>query len=426
MDTYTHFVFDDCLVSPVNEYKAKKITTQNIKQFGFNSIEDLNTQYPGFPLTCKNTILKYKIAYDNNISDRIYLQNLAEYDKNPLKCKREECPNHLSYKQKKTRNKFCSSSCSAMVNNKGKINNPKGIGLNHEPKKNKKVKIKVVKEKRIKLPKLPNPKIIKVQEYPRMTNYLKISIENILGRNYIDREDINLIKNVIIQHINDDLMTPNEIKQMYNLPYQNIHDLISSVLKIPTRTLLEAQKILRERRKDNLDEKSIYYLECRFSFDVYKYPKIIGYDLLQRYRFIPPDISYIDRMKEIFLHRDHMISISYGWKNNIPSEIISHPANCHIMFEKDNISKGDGISITLEELKERIEKWDDDISYIPEQMILQPNRLPKSEEHKEKIRQKNIGKKTYNDGIKNHIVFAGENPEPHWVLGTLKSLKRTK
>ncbi len=57
--------------------------------------------------------------------------------------------------------------------------------------------------------------------------------------------------------------------------------------------------------------------------------------------------------------RDHLLSRRYGFDNNIDPEIISHPANCEIVLNSENIRRArtnDNI-ITLEELLERIENW---------------------------------------------------------------------
>ena len=54
-----------------------------------------------------------------------------------------------------------------------------------------------------------------------------------------------------------------------------------------------------------------------------------------------------------------MISRNYGWLNNIPPEVIAHPANCEMIIQSNNTSKGTKCSITLEELYERIEHWSD-------------------------------------------------------------------
>lgn len=57
--------------------------------------------------------------------------------------------------------------------------------------------------------------------------------------------------------------------------------------------------------------------------------------------------------------RDHLLSRRYGFENNIPTWIISHPANCEIVLHSENVrrsSSNDNL-ITLEELLERIENW---------------------------------------------------------------------
>ena len=50
-----------------------------------------------------------------------------------------------------------------------------------------------------------------------------------------------------------------------------------------------------------------------------------------------------------------MISIKFGYRNNIDTSFICHPANCKLLPHNDNISKHDKCSISLDVLKERIE-----------------------------------------------------------------------
>jgi hypothetical protein len=47
---------------------------------------------------------------------------------------------------------------------------------------------------------------------------------------------------------------------------------------------------------------------------------------------------------------DHIVSVSYGYKNNIPIEIISHPCNLRLIKWEENISKFDKNGMTLDEL----------------------------------------------------------------------------
>ena len=44
--------------------------------------------------------------------------------------------------------------------------------------------------------------------------------------------------------------------------------------------------------------------------------------------------------------------------NRVDPKVISHPANCQLLKHSDNARKHSKISLTLEELLERIKKWD--------------------------------------------------------------------
>ena len=52
-----------------------------------------------------------------------------------------------------------------------------------------------------------------------------------------------------------------------------------------------------------------------------------------------------------------MISVRYGFDNKIDPAIISHPANCQLLRQGDNASKGSANSIKIEDLLERIKTW---------------------------------------------------------------------
>jgi len=56
--------------------------------------------------------------------------------------------------------------------------------------------------------------------------------------------------------------------------------------------------------------------------------------------------------------RDHMFSVREGFEKGIDSKIISHPANCRLMIHNENISKNKKSVITIEELLDRIEKFE--------------------------------------------------------------------
>ena len=104
----------------------------------------------------------------------------------------------------------------------------------------------------------------------------------------------------------------------------------------------------------SLSEKKRYRYECQFKFSLNEYPGKFDFSLVEKYGWYkasnrgnnPTGVS-----------RDHMISVDYGWKNNILSEIISHPANCQLLPHNENLEKKEKCSITIEELYDRMKNW---------------------------------------------------------------------
>jgi hypothetical protein len=94
-----------------------------------------------------------------------------------------------------------------------------------------------------------------------------------------------------------------------------------------------------------------------------------------------------------------MISIKFGYDNQIDSKIISHPANCHIMLAKDNFSKNNSSSITIEDLTNRINAWDknEQLPYAGRIKI----GLIKSESHRANLAKANKNLRTYTNGYIN-------------------------
>ncbi len=97
-----------------------------------------------------------------------------------------------------------------------------------------------------------------------------------------------------------------------------------------------------------------YRLSCRFNFNVYDYPEHFDLSLIERFGMY----SVSNRGGNLDgISRDHMVSVRYGFDNDISPEIISHPANCELLTQRDNSAKRTKCSITIDELLERIECW---------------------------------------------------------------------
>lgn len=112
---------------------------------------------------------------------------------------------------------------------------------------------------------------------------------------------------------------------------------------------------IREKNTNAKCTKRKYKEACRFMFDVYDYPDEFDLLLIQQYGWYSAT-NYADNPNGV--SRDHMYSVSAGYKNNIPASVIAHPANCRLLLQSDNFKKLGDCSITLDELYERIRLWE--------------------------------------------------------------------
>lgn len=113
-------------------------------------------------------------------------------------------------------------------------------------------------------------------------------------------------------------------------------------------------KCKRKSDSKRLNEYQKYKKECEFKFNLSDYPDEFNFLLIEEYGWYKAK----NRGNNINgVSRDHMISINYGYNNNIDPKIISHPANCELMRHTENIKKNYRNSISLDELIIKIERW---------------------------------------------------------------------
>lgn len=104
------------------------------------------------------------------------------------------------------------------------------------------------------------------------------------------------------------------------------------------------------------DAFSNYRSDCAFRFNLSDFPAEFDFILIEQYGWY----KAANRGNNLNgVSRDHMISVKYGFSNNIDPKIIAHPANCRLVRQSENSSKHDKCSIALDELLERIKIWDD-------------------------------------------------------------------
>lgn len=102
-----------------------------------------------------------------------------------------------------------------------------------------------------------------------------------------------------------------------------------------------------------------YRSKSKFKFNLADYPKEFDFKLIKKHGWYSPT-NKKNNLNGV--SRDHIISVKFGHDNNLPPEIISHPANCQLLVHSNNVSKHSRCDISLEDLKSKIVVWN--IKYL--------------------------------------------------------------
>lgn len=298
---YNFYLRGDYIISPKNSYSCKRITKQNIKQFGFNSIEELLKDYPGFPLVSekyrqnlvKNSA-KGKISIHIQVNDKI-----EQYNLNPKKCK--QCNTPITYDRR--RNNYCNQSCSASYNNRLK---------NISEKQREKAKNHMIA--------LNHNRLSRKHEIP--IKYNKCIVCN---------NDIPRQLRIKICH------TCKSKKLSKTYSYDNNGKRICKI----------SIHIGQTGRKE-------YRRLCNFALNKKDYPSLYDNTLLKTYGWYSPSNKNNNLTGVSF---DHLYRVEDGFKNNVPPEIMKHPANAELVPHNINQLRQKS-TITLDELLLRIQLWD--------------------------------------------------------------------
>jgi hypothetical protein len=240
------------------------------------------------------------------------------YLSNPTKCTHCETP----LKYQKRNNKFCSQSCAASHNNTGRIST---VEANQKRAKALRGKIKAscslcgkgtASKTEPKICQRCNRKLSKQVKLTTQNSRKKLVVPTISG------------------------------------PFSKIYYCICkfSGTKFISNRCIQVHPNLARTLKE-------YKYSCRFLFGLQSYPVWFKYasELINQHGWYKPTNKGNNLSG---CSRDHLYSITDGWKNNVPPEIIRHPANCEIVPHKTNQSKGLKSSITLSELYQRIEDFE--------------------------------------------------------------------
>jgi hypothetical protein len=112
---------------------------------------------------------------------------------------------------------------------------------------------------------------------------------------------------------------------------------------------------VKNKKRVNTDDYVRYKLDCKFKFNLSEYPNEFDFSLIEKYGWYKAKNNGNNLGG---VSRDHMLSVSEGYKLSIDPYFLSHPANCKLMVHSENISKNKKSSITKEELIEKVTNWD--------------------------------------------------------------------
>lgn len=115
-----------------------------------------------------------------------------------------------------------------------------------------------------------------------------------------------------------------------------------------------SKECYKNYRRRNMSAFKIYKCDCLFAFSLNSFPNEFNFKLIKQHGWYKPK----NRGNNLNgVSRDHMYSICDGFNNSIDPYLISHPANCKLVLQKDNSTKHKKSSITLFELKNRVALW---------------------------------------------------------------------
>jgi hypothetical protein len=101
---------------------------------------------------------------------------------------------------------------------------------------------------------------------------------------------------------------------------------------------------------------SLYRHQCNFKFALNQFPSEFDFSLIKDRGWYKAK----NRGNNLYgVSRDHIFSVNEAFKQQIDPYYISHPANCKLLLQSDNVSKSDECGITFEELKNKVQKWNE-------------------------------------------------------------------
>jgi len=116
----------------------------------------------------------------------------------------------------------------------------------------------------------------------------------------------------------------------------------------------ECSTLLRRKKySESAEDFKIYRSLSQFKFNLKDYG--FDFNLVEKHGWY----SAKNRGDNVDgVSRDHMFSVKEGFRRLVNPLLLAHPANCQLIVNRNNQSKCDDCSITIEELEKRIKDFD--------------------------------------------------------------------
>ena len=262
------------------------------------------------------------------------------------------------FKKSKTKNFFCSHTCSASFNNKNRKRTEESREKTRESLK------KFYSNKETKQSKTSNICKICGHEVCNEHNLCKaISVrlrtlkklgfdESKIGTDDVF-DELERIKHIFIDLYINQHKTLQYIADQYNINVKTVFNYVD-FFGIEHRSMTESiDNFYNETiyKKSSPNHRKIYQRKTKFNYKTEGFEKCEGYEDLLKYG------RYHPTKNPNGYDGDHLFSRMDGFDNNVPIEIIRHPSNCRFIPHLDNVKKGRKSTITLDELYKRYNNW---------------------------------------------------------------------
>lgn len=163
------------------------------------------------------------------------------------------------------------------------------------------------------------------------------------------------------KHWHKRLYCKSDFKQKLTTLQNRLRSLPSKSTQYSDTELVISETInsMLEEQYSLIHQDTIYEYRKRASFYLLPetLPNIKGYSRLCKY-------GWFTKNNTGGMTMDHRLSIKYGYDNNIPANILAHPANCEFLSREENSSKNKRCSVTYKSLLAEIEQWDSQLSTV--------------------------------------------------------------